>query len=311
MTIVGIAGAIGSGKSHFQLKYALEMCQRKKKTLVTNFEINIEALKRYAQVMKYDWVLSLIKRDLITWIINPKKRIEVNSGGRRSYKTIANIEALMIPESVVCLDEAGIFLNARNFAQTTADLLADLCQSRKMGTDIVWAAQFDEQVDKQFRLLTQYWVHCKSVCFYSKKLRRPELKWKKIYYFTAFDYQNWLCNYKDRASHFKTKFAYSFNYEGGPLTRGDKILFDVYNSFDRLDYEEQRDRVRSSISCPIITRKHVKFINAAPEFLALPPASPPSPSPTGTHASVGGGGGADLNPPTQNPSTYELPSWLS
>jgi hypothetical protein len=282
--LIGIAGAIGSGKSFTQLKQALIYCEKKRKTLVTNFEINERALFDYAVLAKLEYVQSMVAKGQVSWIINPKRRIK---GEFRP-----NLEALFIPNSVIALDEAGIFLNSRDFARTSTDLLSDLCQSRKMGVDLFWAAQFEEQVDKQFRLLTQYWVHCDSVSVYDKKLRNSRLKWKRIFWFTAADYFFWLSNPRDRSSHFKTRFAYACDYEGGLLTAADRKLFEIFDSFSRLDYAATSDRVRSSLVCPLIQSRVVTDPSQPipPSWALLPRTQTLNPIP------VGGGVGGALAP---------------
>lgn len=252
--IIGLAGAIGTGKSFTQLKQALQYAEDRQKQLVLNFEIDIKELYKYASMPKHaDSIIGsflfecnrlfvAILRGFGLKISMPSAPARLpwikhicRTGGIAQIPAPRYLEALMIPESVVCLDEAGILLNSREFAKTSKELLADLAQSRKDGCDLFWAAQFEEQVDKQLRLLTQYWIHCDSMSIYDKKLRRPRLFWKRIYWFRAADYFYWLQNPRDRGSHFKARFAYSFKYEGGLLSPADKQLFNVFNSFSRLD----------------------------------------------------------------------------
>lgn len=253
--IIGLAGAIGSGKSFTQLKQALQYAEDRHKQVVFNFEINLTELYNYANMSKqFDSVLGRFIYEisnLIVYILyvckfkvkyplQAKSRLPwiaylCTHGGIIQIPTPEKLEALLIPESVVCLDEAGILLNSREFAKTSKQLLADLAQSRKDGCDLFWAAQFEEQVDKQLRLLTQYWIHCDSLAMYDKQLRRPRLFWKRVYWFRAADYFRWLHNPLDYGSHFKARFAYAFMYEGGPLTFADKQLFKCFDSFSRLD----------------------------------------------------------------------------
>lgn len=261
LVIIGLAGAIGSGKSFTQLKQALDYAEERQKQLVLNFEINLKELYKYASMPKHHdsflgyftfesrKLISILLQSIGLKIKHPtvKPRLPwirrlCQDGGIIQIPAPEKLEALLIPESVVCLDEAGILLNARDFANTSKQLLADLAQSRKDGCDLFWAAQFEEQVDKQIRLLTQYWIHCDSLATYDKKLRRPKLFWKRVYWFRASDYMHWLSNVKDRGSHFKARFAYGFKYEGGLLTPADQQLFKVFDSFSRLD------RVRSGVT---------------------------------------------------------------
>lgn len=280
--LIGVTGAIGSGKSFTQLKQALQYCEKKRKTLVLNFEINERELYEYAVMAKLEHVQSMVLKSQVSWIINPKKKYK--------GEVRPNLEALFIPNSVICLDEAGIFVNSREFARTSMDLLSELCQSRKSGVDMFWAAQFDEQVDRQFRLLTQYWVQCNSVAVYDKLMRRPKLVYKRIYWFTAADYFAWSQNIRDRGSHFKTRFAYACDYEGGRLTKADKRLFNVFDSFARLDYKATTDRVRSSLQCPLIQARSITCdIPAKLPDWAVPPYNLPTSTPA--HAIRRGVGG--------------------
>ncbi len=266
--IIGLAGAIGTGKSFTQLKQALQYAEDRQKQLVFNFEIDIKELYKYASMPRHaDSVIGSFLFELRRGIIEIlnfyfKFKLRVpgikprlpwicrlcKQGGIIQIPAPKYLEALLVPESVCCLDEAGILLNSRDFANTSKELLADLAQSRKDGCDLFWAAQFEEQVDKQLRLLTQYWIHCDSMSVYDKRLRRPKLFWKKIYWFRAADYMYWISNPKDRGSHVKARFAYSFKYEGGLLTPADRQLFNVFNSFARLD------RSSSITTAKIVTR---------------------------------------------------------
>ena len=258
--IHGVAGSIGSGKSHLQLKIALEMADTKEKQLVTNFPLNRKGLEKYARHKKYKWILKCLKHGGITEIHNP-----------------SNLECLFLPEAIVCLDEAGIFLNSREFQKTSKTLLADLCQSRKFGTDLVWCAQFLEQVDMQFRMLTQYWTHANSLTVYDKKFRRPKLFYKRYYWMDANSYFQWNSSKTAKVSHIKTRFAYSFRYEGGFLNQADKLLFDCFDSFTRLDTAKGYHNIHSMYCCPIHKPNakaishlgHLPLFPVSPEFRNL------------------------------------------
>lgn len=220
--IVGLAGNIGSGKSWMQLHYALEQVNFKRKRLVTNFALNIPELLKYCAIKKYGWLAHCIQNKQYA-IIDAAEDID---------------SLLMYPESVVCLDEAGIFLNSRAWQNTSKALLQNLCQSRKDGIDLIWASQFDEQVDKQFRFLTQYWIHCNSLTMYDSSMRRPKMHWKHYDFFDATAYSRWQSS-PARMSALKTRFQFAFKTVSGYLTSDDKQLFKCFDSFSRL--ERQKD----------------------------------------------------------------------
>lgn len=228
MTITGLSGDIGSGKSWKMLEYALEQCEFKRKYLVTNFALNLSGLKKYCAAKKQWWNIHMIDSGwfAVVSLFVADKDTE-NLSLTPLFKGREN--------SIVCLDEAGIFLNSRNFRNTPAQLLMDLAQSRKSGNDLIWAAQFDTQVDIQFRNLTQFWVHCDAWTAYDKEMRRPALKWKTYFYFKGAEYQRWQASTKARTSFIRTYFTYAFKTEFGALTPTDKLLFKAFDSFTRLE----------------------------------------------------------------------------
>lgn len=216
--ITAICGDIGSGKSFKQLEYGLSEANKKRKILVCNFALNKFELKRYCALKKYGWIGYLIDTNQIVCL-----------------SALDNLESFVsYPNSVCLLDEAGIFLNTREFAKTPKKLLQDLAQSRKFGADLIYCAQFDDQVDKQLRLLTQYFVVCQSVTIYDRKLKRPKMVWKDYKTFKASDYWHWSSSPKSKSSFFQS-WLKSFKSESGFLQKADLQLFRCFDSFSRLD----------------------------------------------------------------------------
>jgi hypothetical protein len=228
MTITGLSGDIGSGKSWKMLQFALEQTNSKQKYLVTNFGLNKKALKLYCAARKQWWNVWMIDHDLYSIVscLPPE-------GSKQNVSIVPLFQNRT--QSVCVLDEAGIFLNARQFKNCPAQLLMDLAQSRKDGNDLIWASQFDTQVDVQFRNLTQFWIHCDSTTGWDKKERRPSLVWKTYFHFKGAEYERWQRSTKARTSFFRTMFAYAFDTQFGPLSKTDKMLFDCFNSFTRLE----------------------------------------------------------------------------
>jgi len=219
VTITGIFGAIGSGKSWLQLQYAIRQCEKKKRRLVSNFFLNLDGIYDYCCWNNYKW---FIENNL-----DNEGIIYINSN-----TSLASL--LSIPRSVICLDEAGVFLNSRQFQSTPKELLSDLCQSRKMGADLIYAAQFTKQVDAQIRMLTQYVFHCKGTTVYNSKADRPELMMKNFHLFDAETYDQWIVS-RHRNNPLKTRFAFAMESHTGPLTVSDSELFRCFDSLGRLD----------------------------------------------------------------------------
>ena len=127
MTIIGIVGKIGSGKSLSQLKEGLYYADKRQKQIVCNFLINTDELYKYACLPKFSdkwygkitidfidfryalqWHLSrifkFIKKPKIAkfkprlpWI----KYLIENNMGIIQIPNPANFQALMIPKSVI------------------------------------------------------------------------------------------------------------------------------------------------------------------------------------------------------------------
>lgn len=215
MSIYAVAGEIGSGKSLFQLKFALQMANEKEKQLVFNFPVNRPAIKKYAEHMGYKWILRLLEY-----------------GGISEFHAPKNLQVLMKYNSVVCIDEAGVLLNSRCWKDTPKAFLADLCQSRKMATDLIWAAQFAEQVDSQMRMLTQYWIQASGLTYYDKPSKLPRLYYKRYYFMSASQFNRYSVK---PVSHIKTRLFFSYRYEGGFLGTADALLFDCFDTSLLLD----------------------------------------------------------------------------
>lgn len=60
------------------------------------------------------------------------------------------------------LDEFHLAYNAREWARVGKSALWYASQHRKLGDTVYWVTQYTENVDKQFRVLTQDWTMCRN-----------------------------------------------------------------------------------------------------------------------------------------------------
>lgn len=60
------------------------------------------------------------------------------------------------------LDEFHLLFNAREWAKTGKTALWYASQHRHLGDGVIWVTQYSENVDKQFRVLTQDWTMCRN-----------------------------------------------------------------------------------------------------------------------------------------------------
>lgn len=110
---------------------------------------------------------------------------------------------------------------------------------------VVWCAQVDDHVDKQFRELTQFFIHAQGISRYDKILKNDRLINKVYFHFTGPTYQMWLADLSARRGNIrgflKTWFSYARRVEIAPIMPIDIQLFKCFSSFNRLDRETLND----------------------------------------------------------------------
>lgn len=222
MAFYSVCGLTGSGKSLKQIQFGIELANRYRKILVTNFPVNFPVLRRYCGFLKYHWLGHMI--DLNRVIVLPG---------------VENIEELLgYQNAVILIDEAGVFLDA--WSGLSKRMRADLCQIRHDGIDVVWAAQYFEQVNKQLRMLCHRCIHADGVQTYNRQLKNDCLIWKNYYHFHPKNYEAWLNDMKAQkpglGGMLRTRFQYAQKVESGPLNKADYQAFSIFKSFGgRLD----------------------------------------------------------------------------
>jgi hypothetical protein len=223
MAFYAVVGLTGAGKSLYQISFGCYLANKLRKTIASNIPLDYEALRRYCGMKGYGWLAHCIDRD----------KIKVLPGAD-------SLEELLAQEnSVILLDEAGIFFPARSFQSMNKNVIRDLAQVRKGASDVVWAAQYFEMVDKIFRMLCHRVVHCQGVSTYCPKLRNDKLVIKNYYHFDPVTYEAWLADSKARrpglAGQIRTRLFYSAKVETGMVKKADIQAFSVFRSFERLD----------------------------------------------------------------------------
>lgn len=192
-----IIGEFGSGKSLRLLEIGLETCERYRKGLTTNFPINKQELKKYCYIKGYKWCLQLIKYEKI-------KFVSITNSSQLP-------KILERRNTVVLIDEAGIFLNSRSWLSVPKDFLAALVQIRHDGIFIFFAAHFIEQVDKQVRETCQRVIICKASTKYSKKLQNDRIIFRWWHEFKPASFYRWLENPQNQTNFLRTWFLASKN----------------------------------------------------------------------------------------------------
>lgn len=223
MAITAFYGSIGAGKSSQMTRKALADANFKEKGLLTNYPLDLEKLLDYCEQFRYRWLWHHVYEHGVTCCTTATDLVQFLEGRE-------NV--------IACLDEAGVFTNYHAVKNLPPQFLADLCMSRKMGVDLYFAAQFDAQVARQLRDLVQYVVHCEGWSKYNKETKRPEQVWKKYFVFKQEDYLRWQASRMARTSLWRTYFGFAIDTSWGPMSDSDRLIFTVFDSFNRLDLNE-------------------------------------------------------------------------
>jgi hypothetical protein len=222
MAFYSVCGLPGSGKSLYQLHRACELANRKRTILVSNLALDLEQLHKYCGLRKFGWLAHQVEMNRIFCL-----------PGMDSIEELFNFK-----RATIILDEAGVFFNSRAYAKMPPSILAAMAQLRHDANDLIWAAQYFDQVDRAFRMLCCEVTHAAGQSRYSKVLKNDELRWRKWVTFDPASYESWLSDKKARrpglGGNLRTK-AIAKRIDEGMLRAIDRQAFQVFSSFDRVE----------------------------------------------------------------------------
>jgi hypothetical protein len=222
MAFYSVCGLGGSGKSLYQLHFACKLANRKRTILVSNLALNLEELHKYCGMMKYGWLAHQIEMNRV-----------------HQLPGLDNVLRLFeYRRATILLDEAGVYFNTRHYAKMPPEVLAAMAQLRHDGNDLIWAAQYFEQVDKSFRMLCHRATHAYGISRYSPTLKNDELTFRNWATFDPISYEKWLDDKKARSlglgGFIRTRMA-AMKVESGLLREIDRQAFRCFSSFDRVE----------------------------------------------------------------------------
>lgn len=213
-------GRLGGGKT----LYAVERMVRYLGVggrIYSNIELNVDAVREYLR-RKFRWELqegqyTLLQDEEISLFHR------FTSGGEPGKPTL------------VVIDEAHIWLNARDWASASRELLTFLTQSRKTHTDIIFISQSAFNIDKQIMRLVQYIWRFRDLSQYvipGLGIRWPINQFLRVQ-----------CDYDGR-----TVLQRYF-------VRKDKELYKLYNTFNLLRTFDRLENVKEIGDGRIVERK--------------------------------------------------------
>ena len=151
-------GRIGGYKTYSAVERMLKYIAQGG-SVFTNIELKLDGCRIYLRE-KYLW-------DLQDGQYNFLKDEQVSEFHRHTPPGTPDKPVLVV------LDEAHIWFNARDWSQTSRELLAFLTQSRKQSTDVIFISQSLLNLDKQFMRLVQYVWTFRDL----QKIVMPGIRW--------------------------------------------------------------------------------------------------------------------------------------
>lgn len=174
MAIHAISGKPGGGKSMYAMKLLIHELVFGSRVVVTNLAINEGGLNEYLQEnFPHLWRsgrsfnlserLRIIDEDEMGkfWTIRGHYDAGITVLTKEDWGRgkLPNYSGVKDSGCAYFLDEVHIKFNARAWMETARDALHYLSQHRKMGDTVVWITQAVENVDKQFRSVTQDYTY--------------------------------------------------------------------------------------------------------------------------------------------------------
>jgi len=176
MSIHAISGKPGGGKSLYSLRLIVEELRHGHRAILTNVPLKLGELSAYLQKNYPNENVDVLGRVYLLdddqaaefWTYRPApngcfvrvKRLskqEWQSGERPDYTHIKDTGVFY------AIDEVHNFFGARQWQDTGRDVLFYLSQHRKMTDTLVWITQAVNNVDKQFRSVTQDYTYLRNL----------------------------------------------------------------------------------------------------------------------------------------------------
>ena len=189
MSIHAISGKPGGGKSLFGMKALVNELRTTHRYVVTNLAVKPAELaayldKLYGQTFDLNQRLTILDEEQTAkfWLYRgnglvlpdqEKNDFSAADAGNVYYVPDNEVGQVIEGQSLtmrksggegVCfiLDELHLFFNAREWAKTGKAAIFYLSQHRKCNNDVIWITQHIENVDKQFRSLTQDFTYLRN-----------------------------------------------------------------------------------------------------------------------------------------------------
>jgi len=173
MSIHFISGKPGGGKTLYSVKLIVEELVHGTRMIVTNVPLRLGVLNEYLQREYPNHQCNLVERvfkmtdeeTAVFWTVRPycAEPIRVLNKGEWMKGEKPSYAGVRDKGIFYAIDEVHNFFNSRAWMETGRDVLYYLSQHRKLGDTVICITQAVENVDKQFRSVTQDFTYLRNL----------------------------------------------------------------------------------------------------------------------------------------------------
>ena len=234
--VFGFVGAFGTGKSLAMTELGLQMANFFEKPIVSSYRLSIQGVYHYCKQFNLKWIVENIQnKSLITYYPGEEK------GGNL-------VKILSSENSILLLDEAGVELFSRGFADSGRKQWLDkLFRIRHYNNHLLYACQDTAQIDKQFRIMTKTIIYCDGLQIFNMKRKAFDLQTRKYFVFDDVDFEKfYTAEFRNKIIYPLYKSGWRFSYRilfllklFGLRKIKEDYLFDCYNSYDKFETNDK------------------------------------------------------------------------
>ena len=226
MSITGIYGLPGRGKSLLMLQHGLRIAEKYHLRLLTNFVLDPLHLAYYCKVNNLKWLWENIPKGIIYYV--------------SSNKNFAQF--LQISNAVILLDEMGLYAPSAQHWTLPPEAFNAIANNRKRAQHIVYTAQYPSQVHSSIHQVCSEILYAEGVAVWDDKLKNDKLLFKDVHLFMPSEFEVWFRDPKIRKNPVKV-WVLATKHWKGIINALDSLTFRTYDSFGLI--EEQDGQFKS------------------------------------------------------------------
>jgi hypothetical protein len=227
MSITGIYGLPGCGKSLLMLQHGLRIAEKHHCKLVTNFVLDPSHLAYYCKINNLKWLWENIPKGIVYYV--------------SANKNFAQF--LQISNAVILLDEMGLYAPSAQFWTLPPEAYNAIANNRKRAQHIVYTAQYPSQVHSSIHQVCSNILYAEGISVWDDKLKNDRLVFKDVHLFGSSEFDIWFRDPKVRKNPIKA-FVLGTKHWKGLINALDGLTFRMYDSFGLIEEQDGQFKVQ-------------------------------------------------------------------